>query len=84
MHTHHNNKKLLQKALFDKRHKAQPKPVYDKVLLKQEKSTIKPPFDPNPYNVIKVKGSQVTAERHGQVRVQDKNYIKVLRPRPHT
>ena len=48
MHTHHNNKKLLQKALLDKRHKAQPKPVYvgDKVLLEQDKSTTKPPFDP--------------------------------------
>ena len=50
MHTHHNNKKLLQKALFEKRHNAQPKPVYvgDKVLLKQEKSTTELPFDPHP------------------------------------
>ena len=50
MHTHHNNKKLLQKALFEERHNAQPKPVYvgDKVLLKQEKSTTELPFDPQP------------------------------------
>ena len=70
--------------LFDKRYKAQPKPVYvgDKVLLKQEKSTAKLPFDPHPYNVIKVKESQITAERIGHVRVRDKNYIKVLQPRP--
>ena len=56
MHTHHNNKKLLQKALFDKRHKVQPKPVYvgDKVLLKQEKSTTKPPFDLHPISLHKV------------------------------
>ena len=71
MHPHHNNKKLQQKALFDKRHKAQPKPVYvgDKVLLKQEKSTTKSPFEPHPYNVIKVKGSQITAQRQGQVNI---------------
>ena len=84
MHTHHNNKKLLQKVLSDKRHKAQTKPVYvgDKVLLTQEKSTTKQPFDPHPYNVIKVKGSQLTGQRQGQVWVRDKNYIKVLQPRP--
>ena len=77
MHTHHNNKKLLQKVLFDKQHKAQPKPVYvgDKVLLKQEKSTTKPSFNPHPYNVIKVKVSQITAQRQAQVQVRDKNYI---------
>ena len=48
MHTHHNNKKLLQKAIFDKQHKAQPKPVYvgDKVLLKQEKAPPSPPSIP--------------------------------------
>ena len=84
MCTHHNNKKLLQKALFDKQHKAQPKLDYvgDKVLLKQEKNTTKPPFDPHPYNVIKVKGCQITAQRNGQVRVRDKSFIKVLQPRP--
>ena len=84
MCTHHNNKKLLQKALFDKQHKAQPKLDYvgDKVLLKQEKNTTKPPFDPHPYNVIKVKGCEITAQRNGQVRVRDKSFIKVLQPRP--
>ena len=28
MHTHHNNKMLLQKTFFNKQHKAQPKPNY--------------------------------------------------------
>ena len=86
MHTHHKNKKLLQKMLFDKRHKAQPKPVYvgDKVLLKQDKSTTKPyPSTPILTMSSKSKGSsQITAQSQGQVQVRDKNYIKVLQPRP--
>ena len=67
MRIHHSNKELLQKPLFDKQHKAQPKPVYvgDKVLSKKEKSITKLPFDPHPYNVTKVKGSQITAQRNG-------------------
>ena len=86
MRTHHNNKKLLQKALFDKRYKIQPKPVYvgDKVLLTQVKSTIKPPFDPHPYNVIKVKRESNNNTKIWPSIGSGKNYITVLEPRlPH-
>ena len=33
----------------------------DKILIKQHKSTAKPPFDPNPYEVTSIKGSQIKA-----------------------
>jgi len=33
----------------------------DHILIKQQKTTIKPPFDPKPYTVAKVKGTQITA-----------------------
>ena len=39
-----------------------------KVLVGQRKTTTKPPFDPNPYTVTEVKGTQVTAERDGKIK----------------
>ena len=39
----------------------------DKVLLKQKKSTIKPPFDPRPFKVLQSKNNIVTVEREGKV-----------------
>ena len=51
--------------------------------MKQKKSTVKPPFDPNPYKVTDVKGNRVTMKREdGKKRVRDKNQIKVVKPRP--
>ena len=49
----------------DKRKTAQEKTVKpgDKVLVAQRKTTTKPPFDPNPYTIKEVKGTQVTVER---------------------
>ena len=45
----------------------------DNVLIKQKKSTVKPPFDPNPYKVTDIKGNRVTMKREdGKKRVRDK------------
>lgn len=81
---YHNEKKLQQKTYFDRRRNAKNTPVNhgDKVLIRQKKTTINSPFDPKPYKVIKVVGNRVTAERGESKRTRDKNYIKVLKPRP--
>jgi hypothetical protein len=48
--------------------------VGDRVLLKQTKTTTRPPWDPAPYEVTKVKGTQVTAMREGwQPRAQEED-----------
>ena len=53
----HDDKKLRQKQYADHRRRAKTKEVCpgDQVLIKQRKTTTKPPFDPLPYNVTKVK-----------------------------
>ena len=54
----------------------------DKVLISQKKSTIAPPFDPNPFKVVKVIGNQVTAQRGNMVRIRNKAKFKLLKERP--
>ena len=80
---YHDNKKLRQKALYDKKHRAMPKDVKigDQILIKQTKTTTDPPFDPKPYNVIAINGNQVTATRNGQTRKRLKGHIKVIKDR---
>jgi len=81
----HDNKKLQQKRYFDKRKNTKPKDINigDEVLLKQRKSTTKPPFDPKPLTVTATKGNQVHACRtDGFTRVRDKNQLKKVNPRP--
>ena len=81
----HDKKRLDQKKYFDKRHKAHDKKVTfgDQVLVKQKKSTTKPPYDHRPYTVTEVNGNKVEMKRaDGSKRVRDKNQIKVLKERP--
>ena len=80
----HDKKKMEQKRNFDRRRRAKQKDIKvgDEILIKQQKSTTKPPFDPVPYTVDHVKGNRVTASRNGKVRVRDKNYIKKVKSRP--
>ena len=82
----HDARKLRQKKYFDKGHRAAQKDINtgDTVLVRQKKSTIKPPFDPKPYKVVKVDGKRVTSERDDKVCVRDKNHIKVIPTRPST
>ena len=54
----------------------------DKVLIKQKKTTIKPPFDPKPYTITKVEGMQITAERGDKIRVRNKAKWKLIKDRP--
>ena len=81
---YHDTKKLEQKLYADKRRRSKSKKIQpgDKILIKQHKSTTKPPFDPNPYEVTSVKGSQIEAIRDNAIRIRDKNHVKLLKGRP--
>ena len=52
------------------------------MLIKQQKTTIKPPFDPILYDVTEVKGSQVTARRGDKTRIRSRAKVKLLKKRP--
>ena len=54
----------------------------DKVLFKRDKSTIKSPWDPTPYQVVEVEGSKVTATRGEEKKARAKNHTKVVKERP--
>ena len=76
--------RMKRKVTFDKKHRANEQEIKegDKVMIKQEKTTVKPPFDPKPFTVTKVRGSQVTAERGSKVRVRNKAKVKLIKNRP--
>ena len=80
----HDNKKRKQKQYFDKRYCAKMKDLSpgDKVLLKQKKTTVKPPFNPNPYTVVAVDGNRVTIHDGEKKKVRDKNKLKYVPTRP--
>ena len=53
--------------------------VGDAVLVKQTKTTTKPPFDPSHYIVTEVNGTQAVLERFGKRLKRSFNKIKVLK-----
>ena len=73
----------MRKQIYDKKHRTQVQEIKpgDKVLVKQQKTTIKPPFDPKPYQVKEVRGTQITVVRGRQQKVRSKEKIKLLRDR---
>ena len=73
-----------RKKVFDLKKRAVLKKIVpgDKVLIKQQKNTVKPPYNPNPYTVTKVKAAQVIAEKSNKVRVRDMPRVKLLKRRP--
>ena len=73
-----------RKSRFDSSKHAKTKEVSkgDKVLVKQKKSSINPPFDPRPYTVTEVKGTQVTATRGGKERKRNQAKMKLVKGRP--
>ena len=60
---HHDRQSMKQKEHFDRRRNAKVKDIKvgDQVLVKQKKSTTKPPFSPKPLTVTEVVGNRVTA-----------------------
>ena len=61
--------KEKQKTYADEKRKARIKAVSpgDKVMIQQKKTTTKTPWDPRPFTVTKVKGSQVEVKRGEEV-----------------
>ena len=51
-------------------------------MIKQEKSTTKPPFNPDPFKVTSVVGNRITAANRDKRVVRDKNQVKVVHQRP--
>ena len=53
------------------------------MLIGQNKTTLKPPFDPSPYTVTEVNSNRVlTQKRDGSTRIRDKNNLMKLKDRP--
>ena len=50
-------------------------------MIKQHKTTTKPPFDPNVYEVRNVKGSKIKATRDNIIHVRDKSHVKLFKRR---
>ena len=80
----HMKEKEKQKMYFDKRNKTKEKKlkVGDEIMLQQQKTTLRSPFDPDTYKVKEIKGSSVVAERRGRELFRAKNLIKVVKQRP--
>ena len=80
----HNDEKIEQKEKFDKRKKVKTKEVNkgDDIMIQQQKTTVKTPWDPKPYKVVKTSGSKVTAMRGEEVKERSKSNIKVVKQRP--
>ena len=62
---------------MDKKRRVKEKEVKvgDKILIQQKKSTTKTPWDPQPYEVLEVKGSKVKAQKGEIIRERAKNNI---------
>ena len=75
--------RLERKVIYDKKHRTREQEIKpgDKVLVKQQKTTTKPPFDPKPYQVKEVRGTQITVIRGKQEKVRSKEKVKLLRDR---
>ena len=55
--------------------------IGDQVMLPQRKTTIKPPWDADPWTVTEVKGSQLRVQRREKRRLRAKNLVKVIKQR---
>ena len=78
-------KKMYNKKCHDKRHRAKDKQVEmgDQVLVKQKKTSIKPPWDPNPYTVQGVSKRRLELNREdGKHRRRDVGDVKLVKRRP--
>ena len=80
----HMKEKEKQKMYYDKRNKTKEKKIKvgDEIMLQQQKTTLRSPFDPDTYKVKEIKGSSVVVERRGRELFRAKNLIKVVKQRP--
>ena len=75
-----NDSRLKRKRVVDKTKTGDRSVKFgDKVIVKQNKSTVKPPFELAPYNVVIVSGNNATLERgNGTLKVSF-NKMKVIK-----
>ena len=80
----HDEAKLKQKTYVDGKKGTREKKLKlgDKILLQRKKTMTKSPWDPKPYEVEQIKGSQVAARRGEEVKRRAKNNVKPVTPRP--
>ena len=80
----HDEAKLKQKTYVDGKKGTREKKLKlgDKILLQRKKTTTKSPWDPVPYEVEQIKGSEITARRGEEVKRRAKNNVKPVKPRP--
>ena len=76
--------RLVRKEKYDKRKTAKKTKIQigDQVLVSQRKTTTKPPYDPKPFQVKEVRGTQIIAERGDKRRVRNQGKVKLLKQRP--
>ena len=76
--------KLKQKSYADKHRRARERKVEvgDSVLIRQKKTTTKPPWNPDPFKVIEVKGTQIMGKRGEERKTRNVEKFKVLKERP--
>ena len=82
MRERHDEKRSKQKKYFDIHKRAKPKNIVvgDKMLIRQNNTTLKPPFDQSPYAVTELNGNRVLAQRpDGSTRIRDKKHLKKLK-----
>ena len=79
-----NEEKEKQKSYADKHRKAKQKKVEkgDQVLIKQDKTTTKPPWNPEPFTVEEVKGTKIVAKKGELSRTRNVEKFKILKQRP--
>ena len=80
----HDESRLKQKEYVDRKKGTKEKKLKpgDKILLQRKKTTTKSPWDPVPYEVEQIKGSEITARRGEEVKRRAKNNVKLVNPRP--
>jgi hypothetical protein len=68
----HDRKKSEQKEVLDRKQKYKEKKLSkgDEVLVQQKKTSVRPPWDPEGYEVKEVKGSKVTLQRGGETKIR--------------
>ena len=73
--------KVKHKKYADKRRRARDRSINvgDQVLVKQKKTTTRPPWDPIPYLVENVKNSKIFLTRNGRSKVRNIEKCKLLR-----
>ena len=80
----HDEEKQKQKKYVDEKRRAKEKKIQagDQILLQQKKSTVKTPWDPEPFEVQEKNGSKIKAQRGEEIKYRAKNNVKLLKPRP--